>query len=117
MHENGFPDKLTWLIKEPWLRQGDGLSCALFNIGLEGVVRRASIDTSGSIFNITVQLLAYADDIDIIARIPETVKDVYIRLRAEQDGLDWQCDENKVYESQGLQERRPPVSHLSSCGW
>ena len=105
MHENGFPDKLTRLIKatldrvmchvrisrelaEPFesrrgLRQGDGLSCALFNIGLEGVVRRAGIDTSGSIFNKAVQLLAYADDIDIIARNPETVKDVYTRLKAE----------------------------------
>ena len=33
------------------LRQGGGLSSALFSIGLEGVVRRAGIDTSGSIFN------------------------------------------------------------------
>ena len=65
------------------LRQGDGLPCALFNIGLEGVVRRAGIDTSGSIFNKAVQLLADADDIDIIARNAETVKDVYTRLRAE----------------------------------
>ena len=105
MHENGFPDKLTRLIKatlhrvmchvrvsrelaEPFesrrgLRQGDGLPCALFNIGLEGVVRRAGIDTSGSIFNKAVQLLAYADDIDIHARNPETVKDLYTRLKAE----------------------------------
>ena len=59
------------------LRQGGGLSCALFNIGLEGVVRKAGIDTSGSNFNKVVQLLAYANDIDIIARNPETVKDVY----------------------------------------
>ena len=87
MHENGFPDKLTRLIKSTLdrvmcqirisrelaerfdsrrgLRQRDGLSCALFNIGLEGVVRRAGINTSGSIFNKPVQLLAYADDIDI----------------------------------------------------
>ena len=46
-------------------------------------MRRAGIDTSGSIFNKAVQLLAYADDIDIIARNPETVKDVYTRLKAE----------------------------------
>ena len=105
MHDNGFPDKLTRLIKaildrvmchvrvstelaKPFesrrrLRQGDGLSCALFNIGLEGVVRRAGIDTCGSIFNKAVQVFAYADDSDIIARNPETVKDVYTRLKAE----------------------------------
>ena len=46
-------------------------------------MRRAGIDTSGSIFNNTVQLLVYADDIDIIVRNPETVKDVYTRLRPE----------------------------------
>ena len=40
-------------------------------------MRRAGIDMSVSIFNKAVQLLAYADDIDIIARNPETVKDVY----------------------------------------
>ena len=73
MHENGFPVKLTRLIEatldrvmchvrvssklaEPFesrrgIRQGDGLSCALFNIGLEGVARRSGIDTSGSILN------------------------------------------------------------------
>ena len=59
------------------LRQGDGLSNALFNIGFEGVVRRAGIDTRGTICNKSVQLLAFADDIDIIARDLETVKLVY----------------------------------------
>ena len=90
MHVNGFPDKLTRLIKatldrvmchvrvsgdlaEPFesrrgLRQGGGLSCSLFNIGLEDVVQRAGIDTRGTIFNRSVQLLGFADNIDIIAR-------------------------------------------------
>jgi sorting nexin-29 len=61
MHDYGFPDKLTRLVKSttdrvmcvvrvsgtlssPFesrrgLRQGDGLSCLLFNIALEGVIR------------------------------------------------------------------------------
>ena len=46
-------------------------------------MNHSGIDTSGSIFNKAVQLLAYADDIDIIARNPEPVKDVYTRLEAE----------------------------------
>ena len=58
-------------------------------------------DTSGSIFNKAVQLLAYADDIDIIARNPETVTEGRSKTGNE-------YDENKVYERQGLQERRPP---------
>ena len=81
MHEYGFLNKLTRLIKatvqrvvcyvrvsgvlsNPFesrkgLRQGDGSSCLLFNIALEGVIRRAAK---------TVQLISFADDIDIIAR-------------------------------------------------
>jgi len=50
------------------LRQGDENSTKLFNILLEGVVRRSGIDTKGSIFTKSVQLFAYADDIDIVAR-------------------------------------------------
>ena len=83
MHHNRFPDKLTQLIRatmaqvmcyvrvsgilsSPFesrrgLRQGE-LSCLLFNIALEGVIRRAGIDTRGTIFTRSVQLLGFADD-------------------------------------------------------
>ncbi|XP_062715888.1 uncharacterized protein LOC134291753 [Aedes albopictus] len=105
MHEYGFPDKLIRLNKatmdrvmcvvrvsgtlsSPFesrrgLRQGDGLSCLLFNIALEGVIRRAGINTSGTIFTKSVQLLGFADDIDIIARKFETMAETYIRLKRE----------------------------------
>lgn len=65
------------------LRQGDGLSCLLFNVALEGVVRRAGIDTSGTIFRKSVQLLGFADDIDIMARNFVAMSETYIRLKAE----------------------------------
>ena len=96
------------------LRQSNGLSCALFNIGLEGVVRRAGIDTSGSIFNKAVQLLAYADDIDIIARNPETVTDVYTRLKAEarRIGLAMNSMKTKYMKGRGSKNDDPHVSLL-----
>lgn len=53
------------------LLQGDGLSYLLFNIPLEGVIRRVGIDTSGTVFRKSVQLLGFTDDIDIIAGIFE----------------------------------------------
>jgi len=50
------------------LRQGDSLACLLFKLALQKVVRSAGIQTNGTIFDKLVQLLAYADDTDIIAR-------------------------------------------------
>lgn len=49
-------------------RQGDGLSCDLFNICLETILRTANVNTSGTIFNKASQILGYADDLDIIIR-------------------------------------------------
>ena len=50
------------------LRQGDALACLLFNIALEKVIRDSGIQTRVTIFFKTVQILAYADDIDLMAR-------------------------------------------------
>jgi hypothetical protein len=49
-------------IKEE-VRQGGPLACPLFNISLEKLIRDAEMETRGTIFNESVQLLAYADDI------------------------------------------------------
>jgi sorting nexin-29 len=50
------------------VRQGDALACLLFNIALEKVIRDSGIQTRGTIFFKTVKILAYADDIDLMAR-------------------------------------------------
>jgi hypothetical protein len=42
--------------------QGDPLACFLFNISLEKVIRDAEVKTRG-MFNKSVQILAYVDDI------------------------------------------------------
>jgi len=52
------------------LRQGDALACVLFDITLEKIIREANINQRGNIFYKSVQILAYADDIDIISRSP-----------------------------------------------
>ena len=88
MDENGFPGKLTRLIKATMdgvrccikisgglsgpfetrrgLRQSDELSCLLFNIALEGVMRRAGFNMRGTISTRSEQFVCYADDVDII---------------------------------------------------
>jgi hypothetical protein len=50
------------------LRQGDVLSTLIFNVVLEVIVRRANLKTTDTIYNKETQLLAYAEDIDIVGR-------------------------------------------------
>jgi hypothetical protein len=65
------------------LRQGDVLSTLLFNVVLEVVVRRANLQTTGTIYNKETQLLAYADEIDIVGRSQSAARDTYLALEEE----------------------------------
>jgi Reverse transcriptase (RNA-dependent DNA polymerase) len=56
------------------LRQGDVLSTLLVNVVLKVIVRRANLQTTGTIYNTETQLLAYADDIDIVTRNQSAVQ-------------------------------------------
>jgi sorting nexin-29 len=62
------------------LRQGDALACILFNIALEKIIREANINQRGNIFYKSVQILAYADNIDIISRSPKSLQEATITL-------------------------------------
>ena len=62
------------------LRQGDSLACLLFNLALEMAVRDAGIQTNGTIFYKSVQLLAYADGIDIMTRPKTALKEAFLSL-------------------------------------
>ena len=90
MSELGIPAKLIWLCRMMLsnscssvkagkelselfgtvrgFREGDPLSCDLFNFPMEWVLQQLGVICNGTIFNMSVQLLAYADDIGIIAR-------------------------------------------------
>jgi hypothetical protein len=72
------------------LKQGDVLSTLLFNVVLKVIVRRANLQTTGTIYNKETQLLAYADDIDIVGRSQSAVWDAYLALKGEaaKEGLD-----------------------------
>jgi sorting nexin-29 len=50
------------------LRQGDALACLLFNIVLQKATKDTRIQTSGHIFVKSMQIMAYADDVVLIAR-------------------------------------------------
>jgi sorting nexin-29 len=72
------------------LRQGDALACLLFNIALEKEIQDSGIQTRGTIFFKTTQLLAYADDRDIMSRTLGELKDTSTSLMesAQRMGLE-----------------------------
>jgi hypothetical protein len=72
------------LITMSGLRQGDSLACLLLNVALEKVIRDAVIHTRSIIFYKSVNLLAYADDIDIIGRSEHDIKKTFTALKLQQ---------------------------------
>jgi hypothetical protein len=53
------------------------------NVVLEVIVLRANLQTSGTIYNKETQLLAYADDIDIVGRSQQAVRNAYLALETK----------------------------------
>jgi len=63
------------------VKQGNALACLLFNIALERVIRDSGIQTRGTIFFKTVQILAYADDIDLMACTTPGLNEAFLNLK------------------------------------
>ena len=57
------------------LKQGDALSPTLFNFALDNAIRRVQVNRDGLKLNVTHQLLAYADDVNILAGSIHTLEE------------------------------------------
>ena len=57
------------------MKQGDALSTIIFNYALEYAIRRVQVNRDGLKLNGTHQLLAYADDFNILAGSIHTLKE------------------------------------------
>ena len=57
------------------LKQGDALSPMIFNFALEYAIRRVQVNQDGLKLNGTHQLLAYADEINILGGSIHTLKE------------------------------------------
>ena len=62
------------------VRQGDALACLLFNIALEKVIRDWGIQTRETIFFKSVQILAHANDIYLMARTTLGLNEAFLKL-------------------------------------
>ena len=87
------------------MKQGVALSPLLFNFALEYAIRRVQVNQDGLKLNGTHQLLAYADDVNILSGSIHTVKEnaEALVVATEEIGLEvnadktntWLCLENR----------------------
>ncbi|CAH1388426.1 unnamed protein product [Nezara viridula] len=78
------------------LRQGDCLACLLFNIALECAIRRSQIQIGGTVFNHSVQLLGFADDIALVGRTRAAIKDAFLVLQGAPARMGLKVNEMKT---------------------
>ena len=79
------------------LKQGDALSPLLFNIALEYAIRRVQVNQDGLKLNGTHQLLAYADDVNILGGGIHTLKEnaEVLVAAAREIGVEVSADKTK----------------------
>ena len=84
--------------KSPGLKQGNGMAPSLFNIALEYIIRQLSVQVKSTIYYKSVQLIGYADEINIMGRAKRAISDVYGKLkeRAKEVGLNINAEKTKA---------------------
>jgi sorting nexin-29 len=83
---------------EQGLKQGDGLAPLLFNLALEFILRRLSIDLEGTLEYKSTQILAYADDTAIISGSLSDAMEIYneLAIEAKEMGLEINTNTTKL---------------------
>ena len=79
------------------LKQGDALSSLLFNFALDYAIRRVQVNQDGFKLNGTHQLLAYADDVNILGGSVHTVEEnaEALVVATKETGLEVNADETR----------------------
>src|ERR1700755_1565980 len=72
------------------------MSCLLFNLALEIAMRRAGIQTNKTPVNGTVQVLDFADDLDLASRTHAAALDTFTNLRIQAERMGLMINESKT---------------------
>jgi hypothetical protein len=76
------------------VRQGDALSSILFNLTLEAIARKLNI--TGHIGTKSMQIFAYADDVTIVSRNKNALKDTLSNIESDARERGLLINENKT---------------------
>ena len=102
MNDSTYHDKIGLMITDGFkegngLKPGDGLPLNLLNTTMEYVTRQLSVEIKSTIFYKSVQLIGYADDINIMGRIIRALCEVCKELKgtAKEVGLNISVEKNK----------------------
>jgi hypothetical protein len=76
------------------VRQGDALSSTLFDLLLEAILQKTKITSHIGTKNI--QILAYADDVAIVGRNKNALKDALVNIENEARKKGFRINENKT---------------------
>jgi hypothetical protein len=86
------------------IKQGDGLALILFNLGLEYIISKLTVSTNSTL----VQIVSYADDINIMARTFKAAKETFEELTRKANELGLVVNESKtkwMVQSKNTQKR------------
>lgn len=94
------------------VKQGNSLAPVLFNLVLEAVIRRAKINGASTLINKSIQILGYADDLDIASRNLRAIKKAFesIVREAKRIGLIINGEKSQAsdFQNSGFQNPSSP---------
>jgi sorting nexin-29 len=79
------------------LGQGDAIAPLLFNVVLEIAIRKSKVRTHGTIFDRSSQILAHADDVVIMGRRLQDVKEDFTSLDQQTNNMGLETNEKKTF--------------------
>jgi hypothetical protein len=93
------------------LHQGDPLSAAIFNLMLDLVIKKLKL--GGDVSLKLLQIVAYADDVALLARFLKALKEIFHKLQNEATSVGLNINEDKTKYMQIKRKGIKDLTHLN----